>query len=68
MKTDIQHLSKINELFLLYKADIELTTMKPLTKKVYTEHALNFVRWASGDFIPGSKIKNREAAEMNNVD
>lgn len=57
MKTDMQHLEKINDLFLLFKEEVERTTMKPLSKKIYIEHAQNFVRWASGDFIPGGKIK-----------
>ncbi len=57
MKTDMQHLEKINDLFLLFKEEVERTTMKPLSKKIYIEHAQNFVRWASGDFVPGGKIK-----------
>ena len=68
MKTDIQNVSVINDLLLIYKSEIELTTMKPLTKKMYTEHAQNFVRWISGDFVPGSRLKTGHSAEVNNQD
>ncbi|TKT88857.1 hypothetical protein [Dyadobacter frigoris] len=57
MKTDIENLSKIQDLLLKYKMEIELSSMTPLTKKIYTDHAHNFVRWVSNDFAPGSRLK-----------
>lgn len=68
MKTDTQHLGRMNDLFLLYKAEIERTTMKPLAKKTYTMHAHNFVRWVGGDFVPGGKLRMRQVDGTDSVD
>jgi hypothetical protein len=57
MKTDIEYLSKIHDLLLTYKIEVELSSMKPLTKKIYIDHANNFVRWVSNDFEPGARLK-----------
>ena len=66
MKTTTQDLERIKDLFLLYKAQIELSEMKPLTKKIYITHAENFVRWASGEFVPGERLKMRQTAQIDN--
>lgn len=65
MKTELQENSRINDLFLLYKAYVQLTAMKPLTKKIYIAHAENLVRWVSGDFVPGGKLKITQLTEID---
>lgn len=38
-----------------YLRDVEGADLKPLTKKTYTLHAENFVRWLRNDFDPGAR-------------
>lgn len=57
MKTDIKTLGLVKELHECYRLEIESSAIKPLSRKTYISHSANFVRWISGDFEPGSKIK-----------
>ncbi|MCF0055132.1 hypothetical protein [Dyadobacter sp. CY356] len=68
MKTNSQHLARINDLLVQYKQEIEGTTMKPLSKKTYTIHAQNFVRWISGEFVPGGNLNTKQITETGIVD
>jgi hypothetical protein len=38
-----------------YKDLVESSNLTPKTKRTYTLHSENFVRWLKGEFVPGGR-------------
>ncbi|QRR00993.1 hypothetical protein [Dyadobacter sandarakinus] len=60
MKTQIKYLEEINRLLADYLSEIERSELKPLSAQVYQVQSKNFVRWISGDFVPGEVKKSQK--------
>jgi hypothetical protein len=58
MKTDTETFKTIQDLYSLYKTEVELSDLKPLSKKTYLINATNFIRWINEGFEPGERMKN----------
>ena len=43
-----------------YLEEVEATELRPSAKRTYELHATTFVRWLEDDFVPGSRISNRD--------
>ncbi|MCF2444050.1 hypothetical protein L0657_08790 [Dyadobacter sp. CY345] len=57
MKTNSETLHVIENLLQRYAQEIEASSAKPLTKKIYIKNTQNFVRWIAGDFHPGKGVQ-----------
>jgi hypothetical protein len=60
MQTDSESLTEINRLLDLYITEIESSGLKPLAANIYLTHAKNFVRWVSGEFVPGGRLEKNK--------
>ncbi|MEQ9127261.1 hypothetical protein [Thalassospira sp.] len=50
-------LREIEAAYQTYEREVDNAPLAPSTKSTYLSHSQNFVRWLSGDFIPGSTKK-----------
>lgn len=55
MKTNAEMMLVIERLFDSYRHEVESSSAKPLTKKVYIKNTENFIRWIAGSFHPGAR-------------
>lgn len=55
MKIGFEALGEVKDALTLYKRKVDDTNMTESTKKTYTLHAENFVRWLEGNFQPGAR-------------
>ncbi|PWJ58676.1 hypothetical protein CLV98_10341 [Dyadobacter jejuensis] len=60
MKTSEKELKEIHRLLQLYLNEIEASNLKPLSAQMYQTQSINFVRWISGDFVPGGHLRKAQ--------
>ncbi len=54
LKISREALREIEASFKTYEREVCNAPLAPSTKSTYLLHSQNFVRWLSGDFVPGS--------------
>ncbi|WP_297020990.1 hypothetical protein [Thalassospira sp.] len=54
LKISREALREIEAAYQKYEREVESLPLASSTKTTYLSHSQNFVRWLSGDFIPGS--------------
>ena len=52
-----QFLAAVDDAFERYKLEVEASELSSDTKGSYIVHVGQFVRWLSGDFEPGGRLK-----------
>lgn len=57
MKVSPEFMKHLNELLDTYTQEVKSAELKPSAEKTYLLHGENFVRWCSGDFVTGSRLK-----------
>lgn len=58
-KIDPEVAVQVREYLVLYLDDVRQAPLAPSTKRTYSLHAENFVRWIEGDFEPGVLNKRK---------
>jgi hypothetical protein len=48
-------MSEVEDALKEYRASVESSDLSPSSKSTYIDMADNFVRWLSGEFVPGSR-------------
>ncbi len=62
-KISTQAFREVERALTCYLDEVHATELRPLTKRTYELHAVNFVRWLVDDFVPGSRISNSDATD-----